>query len=165
LRQLSNEPEASAERYNRPLHNEPELLTLAKKSFKCKLVTPLAALLNDSVTYASVPAWDGLVGFLPGRAAFLGRLGLGELRLDVADSDKGPGGTRSFLIDGGFIRMANDQMTILADRAVPAETIAPSDAEAEMKAAEAVKDPTARTRALNRAKKMMQMAKTAGAKI
>ena len=74
---------------------------MAQKSFHCKLVTPTAALVNDRVTYASVPAWDGLMGFLPGRAPLLGRLGTGELRLEFADSEKTKGGSRSFVISGG----------------------------------------------------------------
>lgn len=108
---------------------------MAKKSFHCKLVTPTAALVNDAVTYASVPAWDGLMGFLPGRAPMLGRLGTGELRLDYADTEKTQGGTRSFVISGGILRMDNGHMTILAESAVPAEELTVSGAEAELKAA------------------------------
>ncbi len=138
---------------------------MAKKSFRCKLVTPNAALINDPVTYASVPAWDGLIGFLPGRAAFLGRLGVGELRLEMADTEKGQGGSRSFVLDGGFVRMADDVMTILAERAIPVESISISDAEAESRAAENVKDPAERTKAQNRARVMTRLARESGGKI
>lgn len=105
----------------------------AAKVFQCKLVTPTAALVNDPVTYASVPAWDGLMGFLPGRAPMLGRLGVGELRLDFPDTDKGEGASRSFVISGGVVRMDNDQMTILAEQAIPAEELSVAAAEAELK--------------------------------
>ncbi len=108
---------------------------MAKKSFNCKLVTPTAALVNDPVTYASVPAWDGLMGFLPGRAPILGRLGTGELTLEYADTEKTKGGSRSFVISGGIIRMDNDQMTILAEHAVAAEELTVAGAEAELKGA------------------------------
>ena len=119
-------------------HDAPseEFPALAKKSFRCKLVTPTAALVDDQVKYASIPAWDGLMGVLPGRAPILARLGLGELRLDFADSEKGEGGTRPFLVEDGFVKMANDQLTILAERATPAENLTMADAEAELKAAQ-----------------------------
>ena len=29
------------------------------KSFRCRLVTPTASVFDESVAYASVPAWDG----------------------------------------------------------------------------------------------------------
>lgn len=138
---------------------------MAKKSFKCKLVTPVAALLNESVSYASVPAWDGLMGFMPGRGAFLGRLGLGELRLDIADSDKGQGGSRVFLIDGGFVKMADDQMTILADKAYAIETLTASDADAEEKVAQTQKDPEIRANGIKRANKMRELIRSSGGKI
>jgi F-type H+-transporting ATPase subunit epsilon len=105
----------------------------AAKVFQCKLVTPTAALVNEPVTYASVPAWDGLMGFLPGRAPMLGRLGVGELRLDFPDTEKGEGASRSFVISGGVVRMDDDQMTILAEQAIPAEEISTAAAEAELK--------------------------------
>jgi len=104
------------------------------KSFRCKLVTPTAALLDDKVTYASVPAWDGLMGIQSGHAPMLLKMGLGELRLDMADDAKlGKGGQRSYVVDGGFIKIAGDELTILAEQAVAAETLSTADAEAELK--------------------------------
>lgn len=106
--------------------------TAVAQSFRCKLVTPTAALVDAPVAYASVPLHDGLMGFLPGRAPLLARLGLGELRLDVADSDKGKGGSRSFAVSGGFVKMGDGQLTILAERAVAGEELSAADAEAEV---------------------------------
>lgn len=108
---------------------------MAKKSFRCRVVTPTASLMDEQCTYASIPAWDGLFGVLPGRAPILARLGIGELSLRFADSDKGTGGERSFLIEGGFVQMAGENLTVLAERATPAEQINAAEAEAELKAA------------------------------
>jgi F-type H+-transporting ATPase subunit epsilon len=105
---------------------------LAAKTFRCRLVTPTASLVDDAVVYASVPAWDGLFGVLPGRAPILARLGVGELRIDFPDV-KGGGGSRSFLIEGGFVRMVRNELTILAERATAAETITEADAQAELR--------------------------------
>jgi F-type H+-transporting ATPase subunit epsilon len=141
---------------------------LAKKSFRCKLVTPAAALVDDQVTYASIPAWDGLMGVMPGRAPILARLGLGELRLDFADTEKGEGGSRAFLVEDGFVKMANDQLTIIAERATPAENLTLADAEAELRAAQgAPANTTAELEKRNkdgqRARAKLQMVKTRGA--
>ncbi len=105
------------------------------KEMICKLVTPSAAMLDDAITYASVPMWDGLMGFLPGRAPILARLGLGELKLTFADSKKGIGGTRSYYVEDGFVRMADNQLTILAEMAIPAEELTQADVSLELKVA------------------------------
>jgi F-type H+-transporting ATPase subunit epsilon len=104
------------------------------KSFRCKLVTPSAALLDDTVRYASIPAHDGLMGIEAGHAPMLVKLGVGELRLEMADDAKlGKGGTRSYAMNGGTLKVANDEVIILAEHAVPAEEINASDAEAELR--------------------------------
>jgi len=108
---------------------------LASKTFRCRLVTPTASLVDDAVVYASVPAWDGLFGVQTGRAPILARLGVGELRLDFPDV-KGGGGSRSFLIEGGFVRMAQNELTVLAERATAAETITEQDADVELRRAD-----------------------------
>lgn len=102
-------------------------------------MTPTHALLDDRVRYASVPLHDGLAGFQPGRGPLVARLGLGELRLDFADTRESKGGSRSFFIDGGFAKMSDEGLTILAEDAVAVETIAKTDAQAELAAAEARK--------------------------
>lgn len=103
-------------------------------TFRCRLVTPAASLLDSEVTYASIPAWDGLMGFLPGRAPILARLGTGELTLDVAGA--GSGG-RKFFVDGGFVQMNGQTLTILAERAMAAEAINASETQAELRSLEA----------------------------
>lgn len=135
---------------------------MAQKTFNCRLVTPTASLVNGPVTYASVPAWDGLFGVLPGRAPILARLGTGELRLEFPDSGGGKGGGRSFLVEGGFVRMANNELTILTERATPAETITETDAEAELRAALArtvPADAANRVQQLDRIRKDQQRAR------
>ncbi len=100
-------------------------------------MTPTEKLVDGEMTYASVPAWDGLFGVLPQRAPLLARLGLGELKLHNARIDGSQGGDRSFLIEGGFVKMADNSLTILAERAIPAEELTLTEAEAELAEAEA----------------------------
>lgn len=108
---------------------------MAAKTFKCRVVTPAASLADDEVVYASVPAWDGLLGVQVGRAPLLARLGVGELRLDFSEEKGAEGGSRWFALDGGFVRMADNQLIVLAERATPAESFTLGEAEAELKAA------------------------------
>jgi len=103
----------------------------------CRLISPEKCLLDGKVAFASIPAWDGSLGVYPLHAPLVTRLGMGELRLDVADGKQGRGGSRSYLVEGGFVQIVNDTLTILAELAVPAETLSESDAQAELKEAEA----------------------------
>lgn len=104
------------------------------KSFRCRVVTPTASLLSEEVTYVQLPVWDGSMGFLPGRAPLLARLGVGELRLTFADSSKGKGGERSYLLEGGVAKMQGSELLILAEKATTAESIDIKAAEAELAA-------------------------------
>ena len=96
----------------------------------CRLVTPSKELLSEEVVYASVPQHDGLVGCQHGTSPLVAQLGIGKLRLDFP-SDAG-GGSREYFIDGGFLKMANNELVILAERAIAAEEIIETDAKAEL---------------------------------
>jgi len=101
----------------------------------CRLVTPSEELLNEEVLYASVPQHDGLVGCQHGTSPLVSQLGIGKLRLDFP-SDAG-GGSREYFIDGGFLKMADNELIILAERAIAAEEIIESEARAELAEANA----------------------------
>jgi F-type H+-transporting ATPase subunit epsilon len=109
---------------------------VAEKTFQCRLVTPSEQLLSEPVAYASVPAWDGLFGVLPGRAPILAKLGTGELTLEFPGGGGGRGGRRSYAIDGGFVQMSGNLLSILAERAVPAEKLVEGEVESDLRAAE-----------------------------
>lgn len=102
------------------------------KSFKCSIVTPTAAVLDGEVTYASIPAWDGQMGFITGRSPVLTKLGIGSLRLEFAE-----GGERWYMLDGGFAEFHDDVLSILSDEAIPAESLVLREAEAELAEAKA----------------------------
>jgi len=104
------------------------------RTFRCRIVTPLNSVLDEEVTYVTFPAWDGQQGVMTGAAAFLSKLGLGSMRLDFAG-----GGSRWFLVEGGFAQMQRsaegEALTMLTDRAIPAETLSVTDAEKELSTA------------------------------
>lgn len=87
-------------------------------TFQCTLVTPQKQVLDEPLTYASIPAWDGQIGIAPGRAALLVKLGDGVLRLDF-DGGK----SRWFFLAGGFAQMKDNRLSLLTDEAVLADEI------------------------------------------
>lgn len=95
-------------------------------SFQCTIVTPEQQALDAQVTQAIVPAHDGLIGILTDRAPLLVKLGLGPLRIDLANGQK-----QYFLIDGGIAQVKDNKLTILTNQATLASEIDGSTAQAE----------------------------------
>ncbi|MEX2114390.1 MAG: ATP synthase F1 subunit epsilon [Pirellulales bacterium] len=81
------------------------------------VVTPEATTLDEPVDFVALPLYDGETGIAPGRAPLIGRLGYGELRLVSA------GHTRRFYVDGGFVQVAGDVVSVLTNRALTAESV------------------------------------------
>lgn len=104
------------------------------KTFRCSIVTPSASVFEDDVVYASFPAWDGQHGMMPGQSPLLAKLGSGSLRLDFPPPN---GGSRWFLIDGGFAQVQDGSLTLLTEGATPAETLSLDEAHAELAEANA----------------------------
>jgi F-type H+-transporting ATPase subunit epsilon len=80
-------------------------------TLQCTVVTPEGAILDLAADSVVVPAWDGEVGFLPGHARFLAKLGIGLLRVTHE------GRTEQMLVEGGFVQVADDRVTVLTDTA------------------------------------------------
>src|SRR5262249_51842694 len=64
-----------------------------------------------------LPMYDGELGVAPGRAPLIGRLGYGELRVR-----KGPRVSR-YYVDGGFVQVRADVVSVLTPRGVEADKI------------------------------------------
>jgi len=84
---------------------------------RCVVVTPERTLFDNVVEFVSLPLFDGELGVLPGRSPLIGRLGFGELRTKVG------GSSRRYFVDGGFAQVRDDVVTVLTNRATPAEAI------------------------------------------
>ena len=87
------------------------------KQLKCVVVTPERAVLDEPAEFVSLPMYDGELGVLPGRAPLIGRLGMGELRLQQGDQ------IRRFFFEGGFAQVRADVVTVLTSKAVAADAI------------------------------------------
>ncbi len=102
------------------------------KGFHCSIVTPTETVFDEEVAYASFPAWDGQQGVMAGQSPLLTRLGFGSLRLDFAE-----GGSRWYLLEGGFAEVKNEMLSLLTERATPAEKLSVEEAQAELAEARA----------------------------
>jgi F-type H+-transporting ATPase subunit epsilon len=89
-------------------------------SFTLALVTPEAMVLDTSVEQVIIPAHDGEMGILHGRAPLVVTLGAGWLTLDIGSTKK------RFYISGGFAQMKEETLTVLADEAIPEDKITPA---------------------------------------
>jgi F-type H+-transporting ATPase subunit epsilon len=82
-------------------------------TFKLRVATPEKLVVDQQVTEAEVPGQDGYLGILAGHAPLLSALGEGQLTYST-------GGTKSALkIDGGFVEVFENTVSILADHADP----------------------------------------------
>ncbi len=131
------------------------------KSLRLVIVTPERTIFDETVAQLRFPLFDGDIGVLPGRLPLIGRLGAGDLKVKMPAGEE-----RHFFIDGGFTQINKGTVTLLTQRAVPIDQISVAAAEAELKAA---KEQSARSdeqfarkaAALNRARKLLKLARTA----
>ncbi|MFY9252889.1 MAG: ATP synthase F1 subunit epsilon [Fuerstiella sp.] len=122
------------------------------------LVTPEKTLFDRPVASIRVPMFDGSAGIYPGRAPLVGRLGIGELRLLGND-----GVNESYFIEGGFIQIKGEQVSVLTGAAIDAAKISRKSAAEELEKATAEKassdeEAAIQARKLERARKLVKMA-------
>ena len=84
-------------------------MSIGSKPFPVQIVTPDAAMPPVDCTFAALPAWDGEVGVLAGRAPMVCKLGKGELRLEVA------GEIRRYRVREGFAEIMPHRVTVLTE--------------------------------------------------
>jgi F-type H+-transporting ATPase subunit epsilon len=101
---------------------------LLHTDLSCVVVTPERALLDEKADFIALPMYDGELGVLPGRAPLIGRLGCGELRVRRGER------TDHFFVDGGFVQVRDNTVTVLTARALRANEIDPAAAEAALTA-------------------------------
>ncbi len=122
------------------------------KAFSVSVVTPEEAVIErDDASMVIVPAHDGEIGVMRGHAPILLRLGIGALRVELADGKK-----QTYYVDGGFAQMVDNRLTVLTEQAKdPAEL----DAAAAKEAWEQIRnEPIADERAARRRHDAMQRA-------
>lgn len=96
---------------------EPGTLTLAPM-LQCIVVTPERTLYDQPAEFVAVKLFDGEIGIATGHTPLVGRLGCGELRIR-RDREQ----TDHYYVEGGFVEVLNDVVSILTQRAIPADEI------------------------------------------
>ena len=84
---------------------------------QCILVTPEATLRDQEADFVALPLFDGEIGTAPGHSPLIGRLGYGEMRIRRGQE------TVRFYVEGGFVQVLKDTISVLSNRAVPAEEL------------------------------------------
>ena len=107
----------------------------SKRAIQCVVVTPEATVLESSAEFIALPLPDGEIGIAPLHSPMIGRLGYGEMRLVEG------GKARRFYVDGGFVQVADNVVSVLTNRALPAEEIDADQASERL--AESQKRPAA----------------------
>src|SRR5690606_2413078 len=100
---------------------------IAATELRLVLVTPETTLVDEPVRALQFPLFDGQMGVLPGRAPLVGRLGAGELKIELI-----AGGTRRYFLDGGFVQVKGSVVSLLTHRAIPVEQIDVAQAKADL---------------------------------
>ena len=100
-------------------------------SVRCVIVTPEQTSLDTQARSVTLPLFDGLRGVGHGQSPFIGRLGAGEVRI-VGEQGGPADAVRSLFVEGGFVEVGHDAVTVITQRAVPAEKIDAAVARAEL---------------------------------
>ena len=93
-------------------------------------VTPEETTLQTPAQFIALPLSDGEIGIAPGRAPLIGRLGYGEMRIREGNN------LYRYYVDGGFVEVAGNMVSILTQRAIPAEKLDLTEIESTLTAAQ-----------------------------
>jgi F-type H+-transporting ATPase subunit epsilon len=97
---------------------------------QCVIVTPERTEVDVRAQSVTVPLFDGELGILKNHSPLVGRLGFGLLRVTGSD-----GSVTSYFVEGGFVQVAQNVVSVLTDRVAPREKITREAADHAMKAA------------------------------
>jgi F-type H+-transporting ATPase subunit epsilon len=128
----------------------------ATLDLKCVIVTPEKAVLDEPADFVVVPMFDGELGIAHNRLPLIGRLGFGELRLSAGDRKQ------QFYIDGGFVQVRDNVVTVLTSRAIPTSDINTDEAQKVLSTPKVETTPEgqdAQQKAQQRARAQLQIAR------
>ena len=100
--------------------------TSTRSQLHCIVVTPEETVLEGDASFVALPLFDGEIGIGIGHSPMIGRLGYGEMRI------KEGGETSRYYVDGGFVQVAGNEVSVLTNRALPASDIDADAAQAQV---------------------------------
>ena len=95
------------------------------------VVTPEATALEEQTNFVALPLYDGEKGVAHNHAPLIAKLGYGELRFDRG------GTTQRYYVDGGFVQIADNIVSVITERAIPAAELQPDMVRENLSAAAA----------------------------
>jgi len=98
---------------------------------RCVIVTPEVTSLDTRARSITLPLFDGQRGVAKGHAPFIGRLGAGEVRI-TGEQGGAADAVRSVFVEGGFVEVGHDAVTVITQRAVLADKIDLAQAREEL---------------------------------
>lgn len=130
-------------------------------ALQCIVVTPEATVRDESADFVALPLFDGEIGIAPLHSPMIGRLGYGEMRIKRGQQ------TERFYVDGGFVEVADNIVSVLTNRAVPAAELDAEVAAEQLTAARArpANSPellAIRDRVVSQSRAQLQIARGAG---
>lgn len=125
---------------------------------QCVVVTPERTEVDVKAESVTIPLFDGELGILKGHSPLVGRLGFGELRIKLAGGEN-----KNYFIEGGFVQVANNVVSVLTDRLAESGKISREAAKKAMDSAIAMPRGradaiAARDKATARAQAMLRLA-------
>jgi F-type H+-transporting ATPase subunit epsilon len=106
-----------------------------------EIVGPTRLLLSEPVDLAEIPAYDGYIGVRAGHAPMIATLRGGMIRVHQGGSV-----TKQLYVGRGFVEIAPDRCTVLADEVIPADELSLDTARSRVAAAESAYRAAAETR-------------------
>lgn len=87
------------------------------EQFQCIVVTPERTVRDEQADFVALPLYDGEIGLAAEHSPMIGRLGYGEMRIRTGDT------TVHYYVEGGFVEVINNVVSILTNRAIPTEQL------------------------------------------
>lgn len=90
---------------------------MADGKLQISIVTPSNAFFDGEADYVQIPMHDGLIGVLPDHVGMMGVLGYGVLTLRESGTEI------LYIIDGGFVEVSKNKVTVLANAASSSDSV------------------------------------------
>jgi F-type H+-transporting ATPase subunit epsilon len=95
-------------------------------SLEVVVVSPARPVFEGDALWVTAPAQDGQLGILPSHAPLVAALGAGPLRIGLE------GRVARYAVRGGFLKVGDNRVTILVDRAVTEADVNEAEARQEL---------------------------------
>lgn len=101
------------------------------KSMQLSVVTPEQTVLESAADAVLVTLVDGELGILPNHSPMIGRLGYGAMQVRTGQN------VSRYYVDGGFVQVEGNRVSVLTNRAMPVAEIDAAAAQEQLAAAQA----------------------------